>query len=779
MQFLTPMMLAGAAAISIPIALHFFYRARYKPLPWAPMRFLKEAVEQTSRRLRFQEWILLALRCLAIILLALALARPGLKTAVTAGRGEAIDAVFVFDNSYTMAARDGDKTRFERAKEAALGVLDTLPAGSTVQIYTCSDRATFLGPQPRSSSLDQIARGTWDPSSNLDQARQLIPAIEVSSLSTDLQPGLAEALAAAKRGTAAAKEIYVFSDLQKVGFERQPGALQAKCDEIRAIANLVFVQCGNPERKTANVAVTDVKLVSDIPHTRTRVPFVVTLKNTGAEPVKGLKVALELDGKAIEKDAVQVDLIEPGQSYSVMLTGSLDEAGLRVIKVEITGDGLPGDNVLYRTIFVRDKVRVLLVDGTPNPENPLDAGDHFVRTALNPGLVPDYYIESTTVSAIEASPRHLEGKDIVYLLNAPVAGVRIPLGQAPEKPNRLAGLSAEFVDKLTEFVRNGGGLVIGCGDRIRESVDEVEVEGPGGARKWEPRPAYNRVLGSGGAKLLPYDLKVVVETSDQNPFSPAPESVADASFVARFREAPFPDVLRLVTFEKMFDVEETAAGSRVLIRATGNDRPFLASRVVGEGEVILVTTSLDERWGKFPSEARAFVPFTRDLVAHLTGRRVPGGTSTAGDPIVWVSPEAGTRNQYELVKPKRPDEKQRPRVKLEVPESARGAKTSVTATDTAQAGLYNIVTVGQADDTGPLFAVNPDLRETADTAIATGAEIENWLGYKPPIIAAGAGTESAVSQLRTRSEWTEYVLILLLLLVVAEAVWAWTCGRAW
>src|SRR5437588_12472936 len=115
MQFLAPWMLLGGLAVSVPIALHFFFKARYKPLPWAPMRFLKEAIEQTSRRLKFQEWILLALRCLAIILLALALARPGLKSATTAGRGEAIDAVLVFDTSYSMAARlgEGDQTRLD------------------------------------------------------------------------------------------------------------------------------------------------------------------------------------------------------------------------------------------------------------------------------------------------------------------------------------------------------------------------------------------------------------------------------------------------------------------------------------------------------------------------------------------------------------------------------------------------------------------------------------------------------------------------------------------
>src|ERR1700722_9935409 len=289
MQFLAPWMLAGAAAVSIPLALHFFYRARYKPLPWAPMRFLKEAIEQTSRRLKFQEWILLALRCLALLLLALALARPGLRTAVTAGRGESVDAVFVFDTSYSMGASVGEgKTRMDRAKEAALSVLNTLPENSSIKIYGCADRAYFLGP---------VARF------NLDQARQLIPSIEVTSLATDLQPGLTQALVAINDGNAPAKEIYVFTDMQQSGFKKQQGTLKAKCEEIKEQANLVFIRCGSPERSVGNIAILDVELKSDIPHTRSRVPFVVTLKNTGTETVKGLKVSLELDGKALEKEA--------------------------------------------------------------------------------------------------------------------------------------------------------------------------------------------------------------------------------------------------------------------------------------------------------------------------------------------------------------------------------------------------------------------------------------------------------------------------------------------
>jgi hypothetical protein len=228
----------------------------------------------------------------------------------------------------------------------------------------------------------------------------------------------------------------------------------------------------------------------------------------------------------------------------------------------------------------------------------------------------------------------------------------------------------------------------------------------------------------------------------------------------------------------MFDVDEASnVDGRVLVSTT-DGRPLIASRVFGGGEVILITTTLDERWGRFPAESSAFVPFTRMLIAHLTSRRVPGGTATAGDPLVWISPE-GTRVEYELVKPRKPNEKQRERIKLAVPEGPPRAKTTVTATETARAGVYNIVPAGSPDDGGPLFAVNPDLRETADTTTASDDAVENWLGYRPPIIAAGGGTESAVSQLRTRSEWTEWVLLLLLVLLVGEALWAWTCGRAW
>src|SRR5947207_13332364 len=76
MAFLTPFMLFGALAAAIPVAIHLFFRTRYRTVPWAAMKFLLTSVEQTSRRLKFQEYLLMLTRIAVVVFLAIALARP-------------------------------------------------------------------------------------------------------------------------------------------------------------------------------------------------------------------------------------------------------------------------------------------------------------------------------------------------------------------------------------------------------------------------------------------------------------------------------------------------------------------------------------------------------------------------------------------------------------------------------------------------------------------------------------------------------------------------------
>src|SRR5262245_366393 len=286
MGFLAPLMLIGGAAAGIPLALHFFYRARYRPVLWGAMKFLRLAVEQTSRRIQFQELVLLLLRIFLMILLAIALARPVTCSKVTAGkRGEVVDAVFVMDLSYSMNAREGAKTRLDLAKEAALKVIDELHENSNVQVVTCTDR-----PVPSCPNAPR----------NPDHARLLIKNLQATQQSTDFLAGLSEAVAALGRAEGSAKEVYLFSDQQRGGWERESSAVRVKCEEIRGQGTLFLVRCGS--QPVRNVAVVDIKPQSDMPHTGTRMPFTVIVKNTGTEPVTGLTVTLKVEGQPLAKD---------------------------------------------------------------------------------------------------------------------------------------------------------------------------------------------------------------------------------------------------------------------------------------------------------------------------------------------------------------------------------------------------------------------------------------------------------------------------------------------
>src|SRR5258708_31120811 len=73
--FLSPWaaLLTAVGAASIPIIIHLLNRKRYRIVPWAAMRFLLAAQKRTVRKLRIEQWLLLAIRTLLILLLILAM----------------------------------------------------------------------------------------------------------------------------------------------------------------------------------------------------------------------------------------------------------------------------------------------------------------------------------------------------------------------------------------------------------------------------------------------------------------------------------------------------------------------------------------------------------------------------------------------------------------------------------------------------------------------------------------------------------------------------------
>src|SRR5918993_864766 len=96
---------AGVLAMAIPVVIHILNRRRFKTVTWAAMEFLLRAMRKNRRRLRFEQWVLLATRCALVLLLGMALARPlGCENPTMAVMGGRTGiSVFVVDNSYSMA----------------------------------------------------------------------------------------------------------------------------------------------------------------------------------------------------------------------------------------------------------------------------------------------------------------------------------------------------------------------------------------------------------------------------------------------------------------------------------------------------------------------------------------------------------------------------------------------------------------------------------------------------------------------------------------------------
>ena len=84
MAFLSPLFLLGGLAVAIPIVLHLLKREPENRVRFSAVHLLRRAPVEHSSRRRLRELLLLALRVAALLLLALAFARPFLASGAAA-----------------------------------------------------------------------------------------------------------------------------------------------------------------------------------------------------------------------------------------------------------------------------------------------------------------------------------------------------------------------------------------------------------------------------------------------------------------------------------------------------------------------------------------------------------------------------------------------------------------------------------------------------------------------------------------------------------------------
>ena len=200
MSFELPLYLWGALAAAIPVAIHLFNRRRAERKRFAAIEFILRSRKNLIRRMKLRQLLVLLARIALLVILAIALAKPFTHTdRLTSFGGMTSSAtVYVFDNSWSMAATDGTTSNLERARERLQELLRRTRGDEMVALVFAS--------RPASAPIGRL---TYDVS----RLRESLASVVLSTKETDMLGALRLADSILSKAPAhLQREIVVLSD---------------------------------------------------------------------------------------------------------------------------------------------------------------------------------------------------------------------------------------------------------------------------------------------------------------------------------------------------------------------------------------------------------------------------------------------------------------------------------------------------------------------------------------------------------------------------------------
>lgn len=425
-------MLAGLAALAIPILIHLLMRRRIIRMRFSTIQFFLKKDEKSGRRKKLRQWLLLATRLALLALIVLAFARPFQKSNAPSGKQEQRNIVFVLDRSASMSALEGGVSRWTKAKDLIKKTLDGLTWNDQVALVECaapsSTLFSFMPPSKLKPELDKLAEGygAGDLGEALQEATKVLSA---KNLSGKLS-------------------LYVISDLQ-----RQSCLNIAKTAVPRQIELKVFVV-----GKTAfpNRAVVDLNLSADGKRSLN-----MEVADFSPSPAPA-RLNWAIDGR---KQTALSFSAESGGKTNVALPEL--SPGWHQIEARLEpNDSFSCDNARFLALNIPAPLKTLCVE-TRDGKHRFEEESFFVNSALDPdsspgNTLPSMFqiekIEAAKASAILSDRQRLSQYRLLLL----PALRQIPNG---------AG------DALRDFVNQGGAIVFWMGENVDADRYNAEFKG--------------------------------------------------------------------------------------------------------------------------------------------------------------------------------------------------------------------------------------------------------------------------------------------------------------
>ena len=553
MIFLSPLVLAGLTAVGIPVAIHLMNRLRVRHVQWGAMRFLRQATQKQSSRRKVEDLLLLLARCLLVVLLVLAFARPVLNPSGTeAGTDVATVSVLILDQSASMGQTDGARTRLERAREAAGHYLDALAPGSSVALLPAtSSSAALLAP----------------PGTELSAIRHALDAARPTAARNDWPAVLKTAAAALHPYEGFRREIVIFTDNQATGWRNRDLLKPVLETEPGISVRVVPV----PAETAENLAVVSVKPENALPSVEQPFACVVEVQNFGQTAATKVRVVLATDAGA-PADEFMVPHILPGQVVPVRLSTRFSEPGFHTVTATIPPDGFPADDARSIALQVMPEMPVAMVsepaaDGTTSREAFFMANALVPRSPVNRA---GHFLKIHHQDMAWLAEARLERESAIVLAN----------------PGPVPPAAAE---RLRAYVEQGGVLIVLPGSATAAAPLNERLTGLLPALLGEAREAGPTPLSwAGGGFTHPVAALWNIR----------PESSLGSVSATRY----FPLALR-------------AADARVVVPYQDGS-PAVVEGTLGAGCVVLFSAPPNTKWTNLPLHPN-FVPLVQRLLGYV------------------------------------------------------------------------------------------------------------------------------------------------------------------
>jgi hypothetical protein len=421
--FTNTLMLAGMAALAIPILIHLLLRRRKKLVPFSTVRFFRQQDEQSTRRRKLCNWLLLALRVLIVSLLVLAFARPySRQNQASAADRKEQRVVFVLDNSASMLATGTEGQRWALAKERMQKVISSLQEGDAVALIECGVHANVISGFSTPAAVVPVLRdlksayGTCDLLNGLQQAVRLLAGGLHNSIDT----------------------IYLVTDLQK-----------SACRGLSACPipqEIEFKLLPIGDLSSPNLAILRLDAEG-----REGTPPQVSVGNFSDEDSPSVALDVAIDDHPLTPRVIG---LKAGSSTNLDIRFPALKPGWHDLKAKLrTRDAFEADNTRYGSLFVPEPAQVLMVEPRASARV-FEQASFFLSSALDPmkdstNSVPGSF------NLTQVSPERLAGE--LSGSNDSVSGRVVVIPGLTDIPTGIR-------KSLMTFVQGGGGLILFLGE---------------------------------------------------------------------------------------------------------------------------------------------------------------------------------------------------------------------------------------------------------------------------------------------------------------------------